>query len=245
MKIIIKTLSSSELKKIWPDESFQLRRMQQLGQKRSVYHPIEDFQAWTWYSWYIFFSFFFHFFIFALPDCHRFGDDSLRRKSGKVSDFLLSTWRLWPKDNGILICMWLARLWLSGYRSGAAQCVFAVSWGCHRVCACVSRRTRERVCECKTGSVAAGVKVAQAVNSTHSLILPHFLSHSFIFFSFFFSLPLICFFFFSYAAAPSSFASAPDTLYQSQAAPSDALTHVHVHALGERHYNHSQVVCGT
>lgn len=111
-----------------------------------------------------------------------------------------------------------------------------------RVCVCarVSRRTRERVCECKTGSVAAGVKVAQAVNSTHSLILSHFLSHSFLFF--FSSSDL---FFFSYAAAPSSFASAPDTLYQSQAAPSDALTHVHVHALGERHYNHSQVVCGT
>lgn len=143
MKIIIKTLSSSELKKIWPDESFQLRRMQQPGQKRSVYHPIEDFQAWTWYSWYFFFL---NFFIFALPDCHRFGDDSRQRKSGKVSDFLLSTWRLWPEDNGILICMWLARLWLSGYRSGAAQCVFAVSWGCHRACVCVCVTANERTC---------------------------------------------------------------------------------------------------
>lgn len=35
------------------------------------------------------------------------------------------------------------------------------------------------VFECKTSSVAAGVKVAQAVNTTHSLILSHFLSPSF------------------------------------------------------------------
>lgn len=41
--------------------------------------------------------------------------------------------------------------------------------------------------ECITSSVAAGVKVAQAVNSTHSSIPSHFLSKSFIFLFFFFS----------------------------------------------------------
>lgn len=58
-------------------------------------------------------------------------------------------------------------------------------WRAVACCCCVTRlssgvRIRARACvsECGAGSVAAGVKVAQAVNS---LIPSHFLSRSFIF----------------------------------------------------------------
>lgn len=118
----------------------------------------------------------------------------MARKSGGVVDCSLLTWWMWPEDKGILICMWLARLWLSGYRSGMLWCVVAVSWGYHpvrgHVCVCVwARECALYLCvcvfECKTSSVAAGVKVAQAVNSTHSRILSLTSSptHFFFFFS--------------------------------------------------------------
>lgn len=61
----------------------------------------------------------------------------------------------------------------------AVACCFRVM----RLSSGVCISTHACVSECKTSSVAAGVKVAQAVNSTHSFILSHFLSHSFFFFS--------------------------------------------------------------
>lgn len=138
-----------------------------------------------------------------------------QRKARKWWSLLL-TWWMWPGEM-ITICMWLARLWLSGYRSGMLWYV-----ACHEIvvlCVCVYVYCMcANVCvfECKTSSVAAGVKVAQAVNSTHSLILSPFRSHSFLFLFPWFGFTLLC---------SAHLLQTP--LYQPQAAP---LIHMHTHA---------------
>lgn len=85
--------------------------------------------------------------------------------------------------------------------------------------------------------MAAGVKVAQAVNSTHSLIPSHFLSHSVLLF---FLLPsdLV----FKRLHPPHLHLLL--TPFASHKQPPPSLMHAgtRTNARRERHYNHSQVV---
>lgn len=118
-----------------------------------------------------------------------------RRKSGEVVDFVVNVMDVTQgqRDINLHVISKIVIEWIQKWHAVVCCCrVTSLSSGVcvlARVCVCDTEREcalYARVCVCvyrsvKTSSVAAGVKVAEAVNSTHSLILSHFLSHSFIF----------------------------------------------------------------
>lgn len=144
--------------------------------------PEENFCGWTRvgtaYSTKIF---------FFLTEC-KVGK---RRKSGEVVDFVVNVMDVTQgqRDINLHVISKIVIEWIQKWHAVVCCCrVASLSSGvCVLACVCDTEREcalYARVCvylSVKTSSVAAGVKVAEAVNSTHSLILSHFLSHSFIF----------------------------------------------------------------